>query len=109
MRPRMRVGRESPCTTSVARITAKVRKRIRSRPGNGVPPSTVRGSERAAASEITPRIPVQDMTVTARGDGKGSGQRKERLSHRGKYVAEKTQRKRTSMTVRLMRTAYSTS
>jgi hypothetical protein len=49
------------------------------------------------------------MSVTARGDGKGSGKRKERLSHRGKYVAEKTQRKRTSMTVRLMRTAYSTS
>jgi hypothetical protein len=83
-KPRTRAGRESPCKTSVARITAKVKKRIRSRSGNGAPPSTVRGNERAAASEITPRIPLQAITAAARGDGKGSGQRRERLSHRGK-------------------------
>jgi hypothetical protein len=49
------------------------------------------------------------MTVAPRGDGKGSDQRKEPLSHRGKYAVEKTQKKRTSMTVRLMRPAYSKS
>jgi hypothetical protein len=30
------------------------------------------------------------MTVAARGEGKGSGQRRKRLSHRRKYAAEKT-------------------
>jgi hypothetical protein len=40
---RIRVGSDSPCTTSVTKITANVRNRIRSRSGNGAPLLTVSG------------------------------------------------------------------
>ena len=92
-RPRafIRGGRESPWTTSVARITQKVRKIMRSRPGNGAPDAVWKGRARAAASEITPRIPVQAMTETLRHEGAGSRSLRLRLTQRGTYVAGKTQ------------------
>ncbi len=47
-----------PCGTRVTRITQKVRKRIRSRPGNGAPLWIVRGIASAAARETAPLMPV---------------------------------------------------
>src|SRR2546430_8955737 len=46
---------------SVARITPKVRKIIRSRCGNAAPDLMVKGIARAAASETPPRIPAQPI------------------------------------------------
>ena len=40
-------------------LYAKVTKMIKSRPGNGRPPAVTWGSERATASEMTPRMPAQ--------------------------------------------------
>jgi hypothetical protein len=62
----IRTGSVRPCPTSVARITAKVRKMIRSRSGKPV------GSARAAASETTPRIPAHAMSVRWRASGSGT-------------------------------------
>jgi hypothetical protein len=50
----------------VKRITAKVTKRIRSRPGSGSPASVVSGSASAAARETAPRIPDQAATTRSR-------------------------------------------
>ena len=56
----MTKGRVSPCPTSVTRMTEKVRKRIRSRPGNDAPASVSSGSASAAASDSAPRMPAQE-------------------------------------------------
>ena len=56
-------GSESPCTTSVTRMTANARKMISSRSGNGAPASVDSGIASAAASETAPRIPDQ-QTIT---------------------------------------------
>ena len=56
----------SPCTTSVTRMTQKVRKTMT------FLWAMTAGSERAAASAITPRIPVHPTMKIARGDGSGS-------------------------------------
>ena len=67
---RMTSGRVRPCPTRVARITEKVRNRIRSRPGNAPSASVWSGSASAAASETIPRSPDQPTrkkaTATAR-------------------------------------------
>ena len=62
----MTSGSVRPWPTSVTRITEKVRKRIRSRPGNGVPASVLSGSASAAASETAPRIPAQETKTAPR-------------------------------------------
>ena len=80
---RIMAGRLKPCRTNVARITERVKKRIRSRPGKGPPSAVTRGSERAAASEMTPRIPHQATTETACHGGAGSRSLILRLTMRG--------------------------
>ena len=91
----MTKGRVSPCPTSVARITEKVRKRIRSRPGNGAPASVSSGSARAAASETAPRIPAQERKTAPR-------QFDIRLAiHFGAWSTANTHAKRRTITVRL--------
>jgi len=59
-------GSVSPCATSVARITEKVMNTIKFRWGKGTPPGRLCGSASAAASAITPRIPVQPTTTSCR-------------------------------------------
>jgi hypothetical protein len=54
------------------RITAKVRKRIRSRFGKGSPVAIVNGMASAAASETMPRTPVKDSTKGHCQGGEGS-------------------------------------
>ena len=54
------MGSVSPCTTSVAKITAKVMKTLPSRSGK---PS---GSASAAASDTAPRMPDQATIVRSR-------------------------------------------
>ena len=61
---RITLGSISPCPTSVTMMTPKVANRIRSRCGNAAPPSIVSGMASAAASETTPRTPVNAMTNT---------------------------------------------
>ena len=53
-------GSVSPCSTSVAKITANVRKMIRSRCGKSA------ASASAAASETAPRMPAQPIDRSAR-------------------------------------------
>ena len=55
-------GSVNPWSTSVTRITLKVRKRIRFRRGKGLPSASTSGSESAAAKAMTPRIPVHPVT-----------------------------------------------
>ena len=47
-------------------MTEKVRKRIRSRPGNGAPSSVASGNASAAARETAPRIPAHDTNTAPR-------------------------------------------
>lgn len=63
---RMRNGSVRPWTTRVKTITAKVRKMSRSRSGNGVPASVLKGRASAAASETEPRMPAHPFTVRTR-------------------------------------------
>ena len=62
---------------------------------------TATGSARAAASEITPRIPAHAMIVTLRHGGEGSRSLIERNAKRGRYVAGKTHAMRTKITAKL--------
>jgi len=59
-------GIVSPMPTSVARMTEKVRKRMRSRPGKGSPASVSSGSASAAARDTAPRIPAHDTKTAPR-------------------------------------------
>ena len=73
-------GSVRPWPTSVARITQKVRKMIRSRSGK-----SASGRARAAASETAPRMPgPRRRRTTARGGGVGSRARIFALSQRGR-------------------------
>ena len=53
-------------------MTAKVRNRITSRPGNGSPASVESGIASAAASETAPRIPDHVISASAERGGIGS-------------------------------------
>jgi hypothetical protein len=97
-------GSVSPCNTSVDRITQKLKKMIRSRPGNGRPSANVSGSASAAASDTTPRIPLQLMIAIACHGGMGSRWRRFLLNHRGIHVAGKTHNGRTTITTALTTT-----
>ncbi len=59
---------------------------MRSRPGNGVPASVVRGRASAAASDTAPRMPAQEMNAGHCQGGYGSRSRIRRLAHRGMYA-----------------------
>ena len=73
--------------TSVPKMTAKVRKRMRLRPGNGSPASVVSGIASAAASETPPRIPDHVISASADSAGIGSRSRIRRKSSRGSLAA----------------------
>ena len=66
---RITTGRLNPCPTSVTTMTQKVRKMIKLRCGNGLPSESIWGSARAAASAMTPRMPVQPTTKICRAGG----------------------------------------
>ena len=68
-------------------MTAKVRKRISSRPGNGSPASVASGIASAAASETAPRIPDQVINASAARGGIGSRSRMWGTSSRGSFAA----------------------
>ena len=71
-------------------MTANVRKRIRSRPGNGEPSSVSSGSASAAASESAPRMPAQERKTAPRQlDTR-------RAIHFGAWSTAKTHAKRSS-------------
>ena len=69
---RINAGRLSPCPTRVTRMTQKVRKTIKFRCVKGLPSDSTCGSDSAAASEITPRMPVQPITRSVRAGGVSS-------------------------------------
>ncbi len=71
-------GNVRPWPISVARITQKVRNRMRSRLGKSG------GRANAAASDTTPRIPAHERMNTARAGGDGSRARSLALSMRGR-------------------------
>ena len=81
-------------------MTANVRKRTRSRPGNGSPESVESGSASAAASETAPRIPAQERKTPPRQLDMRPA------SHFGACRTTKTHAKRTATTVRLTSAAY---
>ena len=92
-------GNESPCPTSVTTMTHTVRKSSRSRSGN------VKGSDSAAASETTPRMPAHEITTSSR--------QAVRLSRNGRrgwasQSVTNTQTKRTSNTLPQTSTARMT-
>lgn len=65
-----------PGSWSVTTSTAHAIRVISTRPGNGAPPSTVAGRERASARVASPRIPHHARTTasrTVRGAADGSG------------------------------------
>ncbi len=66
--------------------------------GNGWPLAKVRGKAKAAASDTTPRMPLQATTEIACQGGIGSRARSRLLNKRGNQVAGKTQTGRMSMT-----------
>ena len=67
-------------------MTANVRKTRKLRAGNGLPSASVNGSESAAASETTPRIPAQPTIVTPCQGGYGCVFRKLSERNRGRYA-----------------------
>ena len=95
----------SPWTTSVPRMTANVMKMMRLRAGNGRPSARTSGSDRAAASETTPRIPAQPddddrlprrIRVRARGTsgtGIAAGTRPETSRRGGRRPSSRTSRR----------------
>src|SRR5690349_478982 len=89
-------GRLRAGTKSVNKITTYVRKTNKFRYGSSA------GRANAAANETIPRIPVQASTVIACQGGAGSALEIDRETHRGIYVAGKTQAKRTRTTVMLI-------
>ena len=76
-------------------MMAKVRNRMRSRPGNGAPVATVRGSDRAITSESAPRNPAHPMKTTLRNGGIGSGRPSSPMAPRTMYVPGMTHTIRT--------------
>ena len=92
---------ESPCSTSVARITEKLIKMISARKGKGCPAAVVIGNANAAANVTIPRIPVQPIRKREDQDGIGSRTRNEGISSRGSIAAKGTHPKRTTMAVPL--------
>ena len=68
---RMRItqGSVNPWSTSVTKITQNVRKTIRFFGANGLPSANTSGNDSAAASAMTPRIPVHPTTKVARAVG----------------------------------------
>ena len=68
-------------------MTANVRKRIRSRPGNGSPAPVVNGIASAAASETPPRIPDQEISASVLTEGMGSRSRIRRTNRKGSHAA----------------------
>ena len=68
---RSSAGRLNPCSTSVTRMTENVRKMMRFRCAKGRPSPSVSGSEMAAASATTPRMPVQPITKMPFASGAG--------------------------------------
>src|SRR6202047_290049 len=75
-------------------MTAKVRKRIRSRSGNGWPFAVANGSASAAASETMPRTPVNASANAHCHGGDGSLRLIAGKNQRGRYVAGYIQAKR---------------
>ena len=76
-------------------MTEKVRKRIRSRPGNAAPASVSSGSASAAASDSAPRMPAQERNTAPRQlDTR-------RAIHFGAWSTAKTHANRSAITVRL--------
>src|SRR6185503_20078548 len=61
---RISKGSESPCTTSVTKMTTKARNIMECLLGKAVPSSKTKGKASAAANDITPLVPVQATTNT---------------------------------------------
>jgi hypothetical protein len=83
---RITAGSVSPWITSVPKMTANVRKRIRFRSGNASPASVVSGIASAAASETPPRMPDQEISASQETGGIGSRSRIRRKSRRGSHA-----------------------
>src|SRR5678816_3380766 len=61
---RINNGSESPCTTSVTKMTTKARNMMECLLGKAVPSSKTNGKASAAANDITPLVPVHATTNT---------------------------------------------
>ena len=85
--------------TSVATITANVRKTMSSRSGKSI------GSASAATSETAPRMPTHEITAGHCHGGYGSCSRTERNAQRGRYVKIGTHTMRVTITVAQTRAA----
>ena len=83
----------------MSKMTAKVRKMISSRAGNGWPEAVPSGSARAMTSESPPRMAVQPMKVASRQEGAGSLPWRRRFI-RSSSAAAKVYTSRTTMAVR---------
>ncbi len=93
-------GSVSPCTTSVPMTVVKVRKRMRFRCGTDI------GTEKAMASETTPRIPAHPTITGAFQSVSGSRSRIRGDIQRGTKVAGNTHRNRATTTARNTAIAY---
>src|SRR6267378_6177386 len=97
----MTAGNIRPWPTSVTRITENVRKRIRSRSGNGWPLAVVNGMASAAARDTMPRTPVNPSMNGHCHGGEGSLRAIAGINQRGKYVAGNTHTNRAKITTTL--------
>ena len=91
--------REALEARACPRMTANVRKMMRLRAGNGRPSARTSGSDRAAASDTTPRIPAQPTTSPPARAGYGCVFRYFGKRNRGRYAPGNIHTSRTTTIV----------
>ena len=90
-------------------MTQNVRKTIRSRCGNALPASVVKGTASAAARDTAPRMPAHETTNARAGGGGGLLASNAPRNLLGRYVNTGTKTRRATTTVRVTSTPHHTS